>query len=202
MTYLEKIKLALADAKGRFVGFELVSKSLDSKMNKKGNPFYGAGFTYVSRLTVRAGVEYANLATSPEVVGSSPSWATREVDLNGVVSYRKNSDCRKLYLGVAPTAGSKKIFSPDGKEVTTDQNFEFADWDIQKVGSTWSFDDDGKKLFRLESYLKKSSGQPTWLTIAIDSIASATINGETHRDDLLYGETRIGETAVSPCYVL
>ena len=178
MTYLEKIKLALADAKGRFIGFELSSKSLDSKMNKKGNPFYGLGFSYVSRLTVRAGVEYANLATSPEVVGSSPSWATREVDSNGIVSYRKKSDCRKVYLGVAPTTGTKTIFAPDGKEVTD------------------------KQLAELKPFLKKSSGQPTWLTIAIDSIASATINGETHRDDLLYGETRIGETAVSPCYVL
>jgi len=183
MTYLEKIKLALADAKGRFVGFELVSKSLDTKMNKKGNPFYGLGFSYVSKLVVRAGVEYAKLAKSPDVVGSSPSWATREVDSAGIVSYRHNNDGRKLYLGVAPTSGSKAIFSPDGKEVTTDQNFEFPDWDISKVGTVFQTDE-GKKLFRLESYLKKSSGQPTWLTIGIDSIAKAMINGDTIVDTM------------------
>lgn len=155
MTLFEKIKMALADAKGRFVGFELSSKSLDSKMNKKNNPFLGLGFTYVSRMTVRAGVEYANLANSPEVVGSSPSWATREVDSNGIVSYRKKSDCRKVYLGVAPVTGGKTIFAPDGKEVTDEQ------------------------LAELKPYLKKSSGEPTWLTIGIDSIAKAIINGET-----------------------
>jgi hypothetical protein len=159
MTLFEKIRLALADAKGRFVGFELVSKSLDSKMNKKGNPFYGLGFSYVSRLTVRAGIEYANLANSPEVVGSSPSWATREVDSNGIVSYRKNSDCRKVYLGVAPTKGSKKIFAPDGNEATAEQ------------------------LAELKPFLKKSS-EPTWLTIGIDSIAKATINGVEHAETI------------------
>ena len=185
MTLLEKIKLALADAKGRFVGFEFHAKPLDSKMNKKGNPFYGLGFSYVSHLTVRAGVEYAKLATSPDEVSSAPSWATREVDSNGIVSYRKNSDCRKLYLGVAPTSGSKKIFSPDGKEVTTDQNFEFPDWDISKDGTVFHLGpDEGKRLFRLESYLKKSSGQPTWLTIGIDSIAKAVINGDTIVDTM------------------
>jgi hypothetical protein len=155
MTYLEKIKLALADAKGRFVGFELVSKSLDTKMNKKDNPFYGLGFSYVSKLVVRAGVEYAKLATSPDVVGSSPSWATREVDTNGIVTYRHNNDGRKLYLGVAPTSGSKTVFAPDGNKATAEQ------------------------LAELKPYMKKSSGQPTWLTVGIDSIAKAVINGDT-----------------------
>ena len=175
MTYFEKIKLALADAKGRFIGFELSSKSLDSKMNKKGNPFYGLGFSYVSHLTVRAGVEYAKLASSPDEVSAAPSWATREVDSNGIVSYRKKSDCRKVYLGVAPTAGRKTVFAPDGNEATAEQ------------------------LAELKPYMKKSSGQPTWLTIGIDSIATATINGEKIRDvmfppeTLLHGETNIGE---------
>jgi hypothetical protein len=173
MTYLEKIKLALADAKGRFVGFELVSKSLDSKMNKTKpcacaeldcklkvkNPFYGLGFSYITRMTVRAGVEYANLATSPEVVGSSPSWATREVDSNGIVTYRHNKDCRKLYLGVAPTTGTKTVFAPDGAEVTDDQ------------------------LAELKPFFKKS-GEPTWLTIGVDSIAKAVINGDTIVDTM------------------
>ena len=159
MTLFEKIRLALADAKGRFVGFELVSKSLDSKMNKKGNPFYGLGFSYVSRLTVRAGIEYANLANSPEVVGSSPSWATREVDSNGIVTYRHNKDCRKLYLGVAPTTGTKTVFAPDGAEVTDDQ------------------------LAELKPFFKKS-GEPTWLTIGVDSIAKAVINGDTIVDTM------------------
>jgi hypothetical protein len=176
MTYLEKIKLALADAKGRFVGFELVSKSLDTKMNKTyridggldatgkplkmDNPFFGVGYTYVSKLVVRAGVEYAKLATSPDVVGSSPSWATREVDSAGIVSYRHNNDGRKLYLGVAPTSGSKTVFAPDGNQATAEQ------------------------LAELKPFMKKSSGQPTWLTIGVDSIAKAVINGDTIVDTM------------------
>ena len=159
MTLFEKIKLALADAKGRFVGFEFHAKPLDSKMNKKGNPFYGLGFSYVSRLTVRAGVEYAKLATSPDDVSAAPSWATREVDSNGIVSYRKNSDGRKVYLGVAPVSGSKTIFAPDGSEATAEQ------------------------LAELKPFLKKS-GEPTWLTIGIDSIAKATINGVEHAETI------------------
>ena len=159
MTLFEKIKLALADAKGRFVGFEFHAKPLDSKMNKKGNPFYGLGFSYVSRLTVRAGVEYAKLATSPDDVSAAPSWATREVDSNGIVSYRKNSDGRKVYLGVAPVSGSKTIFAPDGSEATAEQ------------------------LAELKPFIKKS-GEPTWLTIGIDSIAKATINGVEHAETI------------------
>jgi len=159
MTTLEYIKAALANAKGRFVGFEFHAKPLDSKMNKKGNPFFGLGFSYVSKLVVRAGVEYAKLANSPEVVSSAPSWATREVDPSGVVIYRHNKDCRKVYLGVAPTSGSKTIFAPDGSKATAEQ------------------------LAELEPFLKKSS-QPTWLTIGIDSIAKATINGETITDTI------------------
>jgi hypothetical protein len=159
MTYLEKIKLALADAKGRFVGFEFHAKPLDSKMNKKDNPFYGLGFSYVSHLTVRAGVEYAKLASSPDEVSAAPSWATREVDSNGIVTYRHNKDCRKLYLGVAPTSGSKTVFAPDGNKATAEQ------------------------LAELKPFLKKS-GQPLWLTIGIDSIAKAVINGDTIVDTM------------------
>jgi len=186
MTLLEKIKLALADAKGRFVGFEFHAKSLDSKMNKKGNPFYGLGFSYVTKLVVRAGVEYRHLATvkgaSGEEVSAAPSWADREIQ-EGIVFYRNKKDGRKLYIGVAPSSGSKAIFSPDGKEVAPDQNFEFPNWDISKVGTVFQTDED-KKLFRLESYLKKSSGQPLWLTIGVDSIAKATINGDTIVDTM------------------
>ena len=180
-TLFENIKAALADAKGRFVGFEFHAKSLDSKMNKKGNPFYNEGFTYVSRLTVRAGVEYAKLATSPDEVSAAPNWATREVDSNGIVSYRKNSDGRKVYLGVAPTSGSKTIFAPDGREITADQRFEWPSWDINTKGSRFSIADNGTILYRLRDYLKPST-QPTWLTIGIDSIAKATINGVEHVD--------------------
>jgi len=157
-TLFENIKAALADAKGRFVGFEFHAKPLETKMRKKDNPFYDKGFTYVSRLTVRAGVEYAKLASSPDEVAAAPTWATREVDSNGIVSYRKNSDGRKVYLGVAPTSGSKTIFAPDGSEATAEQ------------------------LAELKPFLKKSSEQPTWLTIGIDSIAKATINGVEHVD--------------------
>ena len=162
-TLFEKINAALADAKGRVIGFEFHAKPLEAKMlkkdklTKKDNPFYGMGFTYVSRLTVRAGVEYAKLATSPDEASAAPTWATREVDSNGIVSYRKNSDGRKVYLGVAPTSGSKTIFAPDGSEATAEQ------------------------LAELKPFLKKSS-QPTWLTIGIDSIAKATINGVEHVD--------------------
>ena len=180
MTLFEKIKMALADAKGRFVGFEFHAKSLDSKMNKKGNPFYGEGFTYISRLTVRAGVEYANLASSPDEVSAAPKWATREVNSNGIVSYRHNNDCRKVYLGVAPTKGTKTIFAPDGREITTDQRFEWPSWDINTKGTAFSIADNGTILYRLSDYLKTSGKQPTWLTIGIDSIAKATINGVEH----------------------
>lgn len=180
-TLFENIKAALADAKGRFVGFEFHAKPLDSKMNKKGNPFYGEGFTYVSRLTVRAGVEYARLASSPDEVAAAPNWATREVDSNGIVSYRKNSDARKVYLGVAPTSGSKTIFAPDGREVSAEQRFEWPSWDINTKGTRFYVGDNRTILYCLKDYLKPSN-QPTWLTIGIDSIAKATINGVEHVD--------------------
>ena len=150
MTMLEKIVGLLADAKGRFVSFEMAAASLDKKMYKKDNPFYGQGWTYKSVLNCRAGVSY--LAVSKKESANELTWATRE-DRNGVAIYRNNNDCRKLYLGVAPNKATKKIFNGFGDEASE------------------------LDLVALAPFMKKS-GKADWLTIGIDSIKSVAANGQ------------------------
>ena len=151
MTILEKIAKSLGDAKGRFVSFELDVASLDKKMKKKDNPFFGQGWTYKSTLNCRAGVSY--LAVSKKEEANELTWATRE-DRNGVAIYRNNNDCRKLYIGVAPNSATRKVFNGFGDEAS---NLD---------------------LLALEPYMKKSSSKADWLTIGLDSIKSVTVNGE------------------------
>ena len=156
MTKLEKIINALADAKGRFVGFDMDRKSLDSRMRAKcketgeKNNHWKQGWEYVSTLNVKTGVQYKS--DSPEIAPTREDWATMEI-MEGTPVYTHKQTGEK-YIGVMPNGGSKKVFNGLGEEASE------------------------LDLLYLDKFMVKR--KPTWMRLSIDRIRALRVNGAAY----------------------